>query len=73
MHSPPFCNTAANRLSGGNGPDDHPVLIRTDVLLYGTDSIVDYIEGRSLPSNRLIPDNPAKRTEVMGLYNLFRH
>jgi hypothetical protein len=25
----------------------------------GTDSIVDYIEGRSLPSNRLIPEEPA--------------
>ena len=73
MHSPPFCNSAANRLSGGSGPENHPVLIRTDALLYGTDSIINYIEGRSLPSNRLIPENPAKRTEVMGLYNLFRH
>jgi cytochrome P450/glutathione S-transferase len=73
MYSPPFCDSAANRLSGGTGPENHPVLIRTDALLYGTDSIVDYIEKRSLPSNRLIPEDPAKRTEVMELYNLFRH
>ena len=73
LHSPPFCNNVASQLSGETGPDNHPVLIRTDALLYGTDSIVDYIERRSLPSNRLIPEDPAKRTEVMSLYNLFRH
>ncbi|HEY4336074.1 MAG TPA: cytochrome P450 [Puia sp.] len=73
MQSPPFCESAANRLVGGTGPDNLPVLIRTDALLYGTDSIVDYIEGRSLPSNRLIPADPAKKSEVMVLYNLFRH
>src|SRR6201991_1116995 len=73
MHSPPFCSSAISRLNGATGPDQHPVLIRTDALLYGIDSIIDYIEGRSLPSNRLIPEDPAKKVEAMRLCNLFRH
>jgi cytochrome P450/glutathione S-transferase len=73
MHPPPFCDSIANRFSGSTGPDNHPVLVRTDALLYGADSIVEYIERQSLPSNKLIPEEPAKRSEVITLYNLFRH
>jgi len=70
-HAPPFCNSIANKLTGASGTGNHPVLVSTDALIYSTDSIVQYLDQRSLPRRRLIPDEPAKRKEVLVLYSLF--
>ena len=70
-HAPPFCASVVNRLTGATGPSNCPALIRTDALLYTTDSIVEYLDQRSTPSKRLLPADAGKRKEVLALYNLF--
>jgi len=70
-HAPRFATTVVNKMTGEPGLNNNPVLIKTDALLYSTDSIVKYFDQRSLPSKKLVPDDPQKKKEVLDLYNLF--
>ena len=65
-----FATTVVNKLTGEPGLNNNPVLIKTDALIYSTDSIVKYFDQRSLPSKKLVPDDPQKKKEVLDLYNL---
>ncbi|HWK04591.1 MAG TPA: cytochrome P450 [Puia sp.] len=71
-HAPALCTPVMNRLIGdGNTGGPGPVLIRTDALLYTTESVIVYFEQRCAPEKRLLPADAAKRQEVVTLYNLF--
>ena len=70
-HAPILSAAIINKLTGQQGLNNNPVLIKTDALIYSTDSIVKYFDQRSLPSKRLVPADPQKKKEVMDLYNLF--
>src|SRR5664279_157780 len=70
-HAPILATAIVNKLTGEPGPNNNPVLVKTDTLIYTADSIVKYLDKRSLPSKKVIPDDPQKRKEVMDLYSLF--
>src|SRR5450432_691234 len=70
-HAPILSTAIVNKLTGEPGLNNNPVLIKTDALIYTTDSIVKYFDQRSLPSKRLVPADPQKEKEVLDLYNLF--
>ena len=70
-HAPRLATTVVNKLTGEPGLNNNPVLIKTDALIYSTDSIVKYFDQKSLPAKRLVPDDPQKEKEVLDLYNLF--
>ncbi len=70
-HAPILSAAIMSKLTGEPGINNNPVLIKTDALIYSSDSIVRYFDQRSLPSKRLIPDDPQKKKEVMDLYDLF--
>jgi glutathione S-transferase len=70
-HAPILSAAIINKLTGQQGLNNNPVLIKTDALIYSTDSIVKYFDQRSLPSKRLVPAHPQKKKEVVDLYNLF--
>jgi cytochrome P450/glutathione S-transferase len=70
-HAPHLCTDTVNKLTGANGTKNTPVLIKTDALLYSTDSLVQYIDMQTEPGKRLLPDDPEKRKQVLDLYNLF--
>ena len=70
-HAPHLCIKAVKKLTGKNISGNNPVLVTTDALIYRTDSIINYFEERCLPEKKLLPSDPAKRKEVIELYNLF--
>ena len=70
-HAPHLCTNAVKKLTGKNISGNNPVLVTTDALIYRTDSIINYFEQRCLPEKKLLPADPAKRKEVIELYNLF--
>lgn len=70
-HAPHLCNKTINKYTGVDGCRNSPVLINTDTLIYSADSLVQYIDTKSLPQKRLVPTDPAKRKEVLDLYRLF--
>ncbi len=70
-HAPILSTSIIKKITGENGPNNNPVLIKTGALIYTSDSIVKYFDKRSLPSKRLVPDDPLKKQEVMALYELF--
>ncbi|MEO8766310.1 MAG: cytochrome P450 [Ginsengibacter sp.] len=70
-HPPHLSTKLINRLTGEPGLNNNPVLIKTDALVYSADSIVRYFDQKSLPSKRLLPDDPQKQKEVLELYDLF--
>jgi cytochrome P450/glutathione S-transferase len=70
-HAPRLSTAVVNKLTGEPGLNNNPVLIKTDALIYSTDSIVKYFDQKSLPSKRLVPGDPQKQKEVLDLYNLF--
>jgi len=70
-HAPILSASVIKKITGENGPNNNPVLIKTGALIYTSDSIVKYFDQRSLPSKRLVPDDPQKKKEVMVLYELF--
>ena len=69
-HAPGFYVSAARKLTKDN-LHHGPVFIKTDALIYSTESIIQYIDESSHPDKRLLPDDPTKRKEVLDLYNLF--
>lgn len=70
-HAPILSIAIVNKLTGQAGLNNNPVLIKTDALIYSADSIVKYFDQRSLPSKKLLPDNPQKKKQVLDLYDLF--
>src|ERR1051325_2393533 len=66
-HAPHVCVHTTNRLTGAKGNKNYPVLIKTDALLYTTDSVVQYVDQMCEPEKRLLPDEPAKRKQVLDL------
>src|ERR1700750_56416 len=70
-HAPYLATGIVNGLTGDTGPNNSPVLIKTDALIYSTNSIVRYLDQRSIPEKKLVPQDPQKEKEVMDLYNLF--
>lgn len=70
-HAPYLATSVVNRLTGDTGPNNCPVLIKTDALIYTTNSIVRYLDQRSIPEKKLVPEDPQKEKEVMELYDLF--
>lgn len=70
-HAPLLCDNVINKMTGTSGTRNSPVLINTDTLIYSADSLVQYVDNRSLPQKRLIPCEEAKRKEVLDLYRLF--
>ena len=70
-HAPHMATAVVNKLTGEPGINNNPVLIKTDALIYSTDSIVKYFDQRCLSSKKLLPDDPQKKSEVLELYNLF--
>ena len=69
-HAPRLATIVVNKLTGEPGLNNNPVLIKTDALIYSTDSIVKYFDQRSLPSKKLVPEDVQKKNEVLELYNL---
>jgi cytochrome P450 len=69
-HAPYCAIEELDLLTGEPGTDNGPALVRTDVLMYGADSVVRYYEDRCAPHLRLIPDD-ATQPAVMNLYKLF--
>ncbi|MDW3191191.1 MAG: cytochrome P450 [Cytophagales bacterium] len=67
-HAPGLYVPVVNKLSGGTGIWNNPVLVTTDALVYTVPSIVQLIEERSAPENKIIPDDPDERKEVLELY-----
>jgi cytochrome P450/glutathione S-transferase len=59
-----------NELTGQDGIGNGPVLVMTDTLLYRTDSIVRYYEGRCPPHLRLFPADDTRQL-AFDLYTLF--
>ena len=51
-HAPILSSAIMAKLTGEPGINNNPVLIKTDALIYGADSIVKYFDQRSLPSKR---------------------
>src|SRR5678809_728504 len=43
-HAPHLHINTVNRLTGAKGNKNSPVLIKTDTLLYTTDSVVQYVD-----------------------------
>ncbi len=70
-HAPILSAPIINKLTGEQGINNNPVLIKTDALIYSADSIAKYFDQRSLPEKRLIPSDAQKKKEVLDLYNLF--
>ena len=70
-HAPILSSAIIKRITGDSGNDNNPVLIKTDALIYSADSIVKYLDQRSLSSKRVIPEDQQKKEEVLSLYHLF--
>src|SRR5450432_2582076 len=70
-HAPILSTAIVNKLTGQQGLNNNPVLIKTDALIYGTDSIVKYFDQRGLPSKKVLPDDPQIKKQVLDLYDLF--
>jgi cytochrome P450/glutathione S-transferase len=70
IHMPLMGAHAVGRLIGESGLGNSPVLVMTDTLIYGVDSVVRYFEQRCSPRLRMIPDGDS-RSPVMDLYRRF--
>lgn len=70
-HSPQRFKKKIQKWIGKSNVGFDPVLIMTDACVYSTDSIIQYIEERALPQNKLMPIQEDKRIEVLDLYHLF--
>ena len=64
VRSPYIATEVINELTGQVGIGNGPVLVKTDTVLYRTDSVVRYYEGRCPPPLRLIPaDTKGERSD----------
>lgn len=70
-HAPGLYIPVVNKLSGQKGTWNNPVLLTTDALIYTVPSIVQYLDQRTIPTDRIIPESGSGRTEVLDLYHLF--
>jgi cytochrome P450/glutathione S-transferase len=70
-HAPHLHIKPVNKITGAKGNRNNPVLVKTDTLLYTTDSVVQYLDQLSEPAKRLLPDDLVTRKQVLELYNLF--
>jgi len=72
-HAPHLHIDAINKItgSGTKGYTNSPVLLKTDALLYTTDSVVQYVDQQTEPEKRLLPADPLIRKQVLNLYNQF--
>jgi cytochrome P450/glutathione S-transferase len=68
--APYIATEVVNELTGQDGIYNGPVLVKTDTLLYRSDSVVRYYEGRCPPHLKLIPADDTRRL-VFELYTLF--
>ncbi len=70
-HAPGLYVSVINKLTGQKGNWNNPVLLTTDALLYTVPSIIQYLDQRSLLSDRLIPETNNEREQVLELYHKF--
>jgi len=70
-HAPHIYKKIVDKLTADKNNSGSPVLIKTDGLIYTTNSVLQYFEQHTVPAKKLLPDDPAKRKEVLELYNLF--
>lgn len=70
-HPPVISRKKVNKIIKEKGTDNSPVLQMTDALIYSTDSVVLFWEQRCLAKNRLLPEKPELKDEVLDLYHLF--
>jgi cytochrome P450/glutathione S-transferase len=70
VRAPYIATEVINELTGQVGIGNGPVLVKTDAVLFRTDSVVRYYEGRCPPPLRLIPADDT-RQRVFDLYTLF--
>lgn len=69
-HAPGFHLSAVRKLTGDNARNG-PVLLKTDALLYTTESIIQYLDDSGSGTRKLLPADPVKKKEVLDLYNRF--
>ena len=63
--------SAINRSTGQKGNWNNPTLITTDALIYSVPSIVQYLDQRTVPLKRLIPESDNQGEKVLKLYHKF--
>ncbi len=71
VHAPGLYTKVVKKLTDDNSVKCSPVLVKNDGLIYTANSIIQYCEQGCLPSKKLLPTDPAKKKEVLDLYNLF--
>ncbi len=71
-HAPGLYVPVVNKLSGGKGLWNNPVLFSTDALVYTVPSIVQLIEGRTASEGRIISSDPEERKTTLELYQKFQ-
>jgi len=70
-HAPGLYISVVNKLTGQKGNWNSPVLLTTDALIYTVPGIVQYLDQRTIPADRLIPEIEPLHTDVLELYHKF--
>lgn len=70
-HAPGLYVSVVNKLTGQKGIWNNPVLLTTDALIYTAPSIVQYLDQRTIPSNRLISDSNNEQKKILELQQKF--